>query len=571
MLTTRRVDRWSRILLAVVVLGGVFGAGVFVGYELRRGVPEVDATRGAQAARDGVYEAPGARAPAGKPGGIPADAEEPAATLPAVTEQDGPDGPTEARPEATPEARLEQPLDSPADNQAPAPQAVTAKPSNDEPPTADPSESGVECQVPLGDVLANGQLDLSPAGFELRGLGSGFELTNLVVGAYGICQEDGAALDPYVAVQSGWTHTTSGYQVSVEQRQSSEDAPALFEPGYVTFSDGGYQFTIGAGRRPFTSLADRISLGDLELPRTEMEALSATLSALAPQLDPACFFTPRLGTWDDVAAAGIGDPRSLIPDDWQERTFEFRTFYPPADGCASASPMPAPRIFTASFASPDGQRYVNLSAAPPTHGGGSFPASVDEYNAGWGNERYVYTVGLSPQPHDDLPGLVAFAGTLDPSFDETCSLVAGELVESDVETVGIGQPPTPDGYEQTFYSGTLEQVGDGCGLDFAYTGNASATWTFGNADGTFIDVIANSTLGANSPLSVAGTVSPSMVSWTSQSGTGYTITSFSAAPGFAGLGAAALVGLALAVDPALDPSSLVEAPPETGEVGIVSY
>ena len=103
------------------------------------------------------------------------------------------------------------------------------------------------CFVRL-DLLAAGDVRLSDSGFQARDLGADFELTNLALGAYGLCQADGTVLERYVSLQTSWTHAPTGYRVSLDQRQSDQAAPPLADPGYLTFSDGGYRFTISATR-----------------------------------------------------------------------------------------------------------------------------------------------------------------------------------------------------------------------------------------------------------------------------------------------------------------------------------
>jgi hypothetical protein len=430
--------------------------------------------------------------------------------------------------------------------------------------------AGEDCQLALGRLLEPDQIDLALGGFRARTLGERFQLTNLTLGAYGQCHGDGSVTGQHVALASAWLHLPTGYKVSLEQRQRAEAISATADPGYFTFSDGGYQLTISAAGAQLGE-AGRVQLGDRQVAPGQLSAILDALEDVAPYLPLDCFYLPRNGGWDDLAQAGLGDPRALLPADWLVETLEVRAFYPPAAACGQSGPPPATRYFTAKLSGPDGLQTVSFTALAQTPGAAAFPPAVEEASASWGTSRYAFSVAMSPETAGLLPGPSAFADQLDPSFDEACVLQESVLAEDDVTAAGISRPVAPDGYAETYFYGTLERVGAGCSIDYGYEGSASATWTFGNDQGVFIDVVANVTLGASSPARSPGTVNDLAIAWTTEEGAGYAITSFSVVPDFSGVGAEVLTDMAVALDPALDPASLAVTDPEPADVGVLGY
>lgn len=568
---SRAPGRWRRMTrVAGAGVLVVFAAGLVAGYVLRDGYEAVESTPEAGAAARANGVAPGrepSQAKGARPGLVDwlrevlqgANQERPAGKVP-------PAGETAVAGTAQTITTRE-----PAATMPPLPgtTATDNEPASDSDEPANEAPTS-ECQLPVGDLVTAGDVHLSPSGFVARDLGPEFELINLAVGAYGRCQSDGTVVERYISLQTSWLHRPTGYRVGLDQRQSSEAAPAIADPGLFTFSDGGYQFTLGATRGEISDGGDRTQLGDLEVSRNQLAALTAALADVAPNLPLDCFYLPRLGDWDDLAAAGLGDPRHLIPAEWTLDEFEVRAFHKPVADCGQAAAPPSPRFASLRFSSQDGLRSVTFSVNLQAAGTGSFPATISEYEASWGTDRYALRVSLSPQPSDEIAEPVLLAAALDPTFNPDCSLFSRDLAEAELASVSIGLPEAPDGYEETYFYGTVDRVRPECDREFEYEGSASASWSFANDEGVFINIVANSTLGEAQFVANPGTVNDVAVSWTTLDGTSYAITSFSADTGFAGIGAAMLKQIAVSLDAGLDTSTLTVSEPEPADVGIVS-
>ena len=99
-------------------------------------------------------------------------------------------------------------------------------------------------------------------------------------------------------------------------------------------------------------------------------ALAAVVEALAPNLGEQCFYRQIEGGWESLAALGIGDPRSAIPNDFAEEGFWAEVFEPPAAGCDVPTDVHIPVSINASWS--DGRNaWIGFSVWEATPASGS--------------------------------------------------------------------------------------------------------------------------------------------------------------------------------------------------------
>jgi hypothetical protein len=272
-----------------------------------------------------------------------------------------------------------------------------------------------------------------------------------------------------------------------------------------------------------------------------------------------CYYTQEQGSWDDLAAIGVGDPRPAIPAGLEEQYSEFWVFVAPPADC-NATALDNPGSFSASWAEADGGApYVSASAYPVAPGSKPGYGYLDAGSAYWSNGSFQFNVSAygdnGPLGRDTIE---AIARAMDPDFSSACFIASRELDPAELEGLGFHAPATPDGYEVTnTYLNVTEAPGGDCGEspDAEYYPQYNLHWMM-EGDGTVIEANAS-----RYPQNTAsqGYIHENGLNWTDANGTSYSVYGYSR-DGNTGFDIDTLIAVAQSMDPSLDPSTLEEGP-----------
>jgi hypothetical protein len=249
------------------------------------------------------------------------------------------------------------------------------------------------------------------------------------------------------------------------------------------------------------------------------EVLEAAIASLAPGLRIDCFNRKTSGSWTELPAAGLGDPRAAIPPAWKPSGIELSYYLPPASDCAGAIVADAlPATFAASFEHPSGNR-LRLSASPRQGETATQPGLVtDEYST-WTSARFYFSVSTGG------PGLgegvvVAVSRALDPEFDAACQRRKKRLDDAQAAAHGFRSPRVPAGYAKIAEQRTAEVSPGGCTQGPRDLGKFALDWAFRSAAGVLLEAGAQRDP-AVPPEPAQPLVGDGYVRWTDEQGTRY--------------------------------------------------
>lgn len=411
----------------------------------------------------------------------------------------------------------------------------------------------------LGNVISGAAIDLAASGFEPSFLGQGFALRSLTVRADAPCNgsDDDRVVDP--AVESLWRHAESGYEVSVSQRKADPVAN-VFNGASAAFSTGHYVYNVYVYSAAVKDPAAR----DMPAPYVEpandpvaQALVRSVVAELAPDLGQQCFYTMVAGSWNDLAALGIGDPRGAIPSGYAEQAVNVRSFTSPAAGCDTPALEQGLGGLEAFFGDANGLGiYINASEVGPAFQ--PYAGNLDQYSASWSNGKHYFNIGAKTEKPLGVDVIRTIALALDPSFETACVMGPRELSESEVSGLGLRSPQPPVGFRVTRSSlTTTEPSGDCAGAQPA--GQVSLNWTLEDGGATTIEASANRYLGEKRPAEPGGTgsIGPNFINWAGADGTYYSVSGYS--KGISGeIARDILIAVARSLDPTLDPSTLTE-------------
>lgn len=434
------------------------------------------------------------------------------------------------------------------------------------------------CPAPLGDVVSGGTIDLSRSGFALRLLASGFSLTSISARAQGPCDANGNATSAAITVDSNWVHTETGLDAWMNQSQSSEPTPNVRQPASATFADAGYVFNINVnGYRIVPAAGDAAVDGSVKpasapvpspiSPENDPRAaavLDAAIAQVAPSLRLQCFYQLVAGSWADLAALGIGDPRPAIPAGFSETSIEVQRYQPPAAGCGGAT-LDAPGTFSASFTNGkdfnNGGGFLYVAAYPLMKDQPTNPGSINGYGANWSNATWQFGIGFKSESTLGAATIVAIAKALDPGFSEACLAQTRDLNESGLAALGLFAARPPAGFSLS--SSVLQATGMGSDCknpDPTFVGSIDLSWTFSNGADT-IEARANRPGGGPKMAEAVGggSIGPNMLNWVDAKGTFFSVYGYSK-DASSNVSQDALIAVAKSMDPTLDVTKLQEQP-----------
>ncbi|MGD9933974.1 MAG: hypothetical protein AB7T37_09670 [Dehalococcoidia bacterium] len=412
------------------------------------------------------------------------------------------------------------------------------------------------CQGNLPPVLTGSTIDLSRAGFVLTPLGDGYTLRSINVRTEAKCDESGSPTgESVVVVDTTWVHDATGVEAYVSQRPSADAAANLRTPyNGVVWSDG-YGFTVWVNAYPIRPLDG----GSPEASEAQgAEVLRAVLSRLAPSVPDRCYYEQTEGSWSDLAALGVGDPRPAIPAGLDEQYAQFTVFTAPPADC-NAVKLEGQGSFSASWGDRSGAS-VNVGVYSAGEGSQSGPGYIDSGSAYWVSNGFGYNVSAyGPGGPMGSEVVKAIATAMDPDFSAACFVSTRELAAAELAALGFAAPVAPEGFKVTVANlQVAEAPGDAnCGVspDAGYYPQYNLHWTMENGDGAVIEATASRHPQAGEP--EPGFIHDGGINWTGSDRTFYAVYSYSKDDSTR-ISRDTMIAVARSMDPSLDPSTLQE-------------
>jgi hypothetical protein len=360
------------------------------------------------------------------------------------------------------------------------------------------------CEAPIGNVISNGTIDPGAAGIVPRLLREGFQLLSLNLRAEGDCTDSGEPpTSGRPVLDTGWRHIETGITVWVTQRIFDEPvANVRWETSANVVADG-YFFTVNAWNNYYYYGTDDVKPAP---DRADVEAagiappsgvdpaiapvVDLALAQLAPQVPAGCYYTQVEGSWADLAAFGVGDPRPAVPSGFAESSFNLFTYQSPDAGCAdNGGEAPEGNSFWVQWSGDGGRSYleVNVYKYEP-YEGETWPGSLDDWGASWMGNGYQFNVwGNSDDGGLGKDVILAIATALDPSFNAQCLVTTTNLDAAGLAAIGIGAPSAPDGFSLGRSNLLRRGVAAGCPGANDYT-SYEVSWSFTNDSGGTLEV-----------------------------------------------------------------------------------
>lgn len=419
------------------------------------------------------------------------------------------------------------------------------------------------CFAPLGDVLSGSVIDLGRVGFVPSLLGNGFQLANVSVSSEAPCNEDGMPDGPgKPALHTQWIHTASGYQVSISQNQPAELPGNLIQGSWATFSRGGYGFSVSVwgavGIRPADDLPARPAVVAPGVDPRAVEVLNIVLGQLAPDIPAGCYARMVEGSWGDLPALGIGDPRGAIPAGFSEDYVNVRTFQLADPSCGVQEPAFAGAGFDAQFTRRNGDQYLGsiwVSAYEMGPGEAGWPGYVDEYSANWSSGKFRFTVAAKVEGGTGTDVVRAIARAMDPRFDQACMIEPRTLSTADIAGLGFRVPAAPEGYRVGRESFLARELNGNCDDVPGFGTEYQLAWGFEGPDGAVIELGVSRVSGSEKG-PAGGYRTDSYLNWTDGTGTYYFVSGWANGVSAATPPFETLAAVAKSVDPALDVDAL---------------
>jgi hypothetical protein len=361
---------------------------------------------------------------------------------------------------------------------------------------------GPGCPADLSAIVSGGTFDLGQAGFSARLLGAGFVLSGLSVGASAPC--DGASpRDGDLSLSTSWLHADTNILVNVTQTEATDRVSNVIQQGYATFWADGYAYSVNVNAYPIT-YASGVDGSEPARPAIEppppgtdpraRAVLQEAVAQLAPGLGLQCFYTEKIGGWDDLQTLGIGDPRPAVPPSFSVMQVNVRTFTGPASGCDAGPAPEAQSSFDATFVDQSGganefrgAAYVNayeVRKDQPAQQG-----HVDDYSAYWSNGRWQFSVGFKSEKPVGRATVEALARALDPTLNPSCFVQSRDLTASELAQAGFLAPVPPDGFKVTGSSLQVVETpsNSNCTNGPRAEPQYRLTWTLEDSAGTVIE------------------------------------------------------------------------------------
>jgi hypothetical protein len=293
--------------------------------------------------------------------------------------------------------------------------------------------------------------------------------------------------------------------------------------------------------------------------------LRAALADLGAPAE-ACFYVARNGTWEDLAAFGVGDPRGAIPAGFAPQDAQIRVWTAPAAECNTPSAGLAIN-FNATWIYQGSDRqfgalFIGGSSVDPK--AEKYPGYFGDYGANWQNGKFNFNVGFKIDPSSgSIAGLEAIAKALDPGFENACMMREVPLTPGDLQALGVGVPSAAGYTTESQRAVTTKRTGDCSGYTDAGPNSVpslQANWQLRKGTSTIM-----ATAYAAPPDLPAGTpgyISDANINWF-RDGVAFGVSTYSEG-GDKPATRETLIEVAKSMDSSFDPSKLQEQPGGAG-------
>ncbi len=417
-----------------------------------------------------------------------------------------------------------------------------------------------QCQAPLPvDTLGPASIDLQAAGIQPRTPRTGFDLLSVGLSTTVDCDESGRPLGPVRPVlTSSWRQSATGLDLFLTQYPTDEPVPPFLRQDSADFAALGYRFSIyvnGYSARPLDAGMPYPGGPD---PRAA-EVLREAIRQVVPGFDQKCFWVAAEGSWADLAAVGVGDPRPAIPPGMTPGEIHITAFREPAPGCDTSVRPVEGFGFYASWFSPRGETLgISVTGLPPGTPS-EVPGYVDQFGANWSSGSLMFSVWYSSPDGSGKPDLVrAVARALDPGYDPRCFIQQRTLTEAELARLGLRAPAPPAGYTVARASLLVSDIPAGCPRPAGFTASYTLFWTL-ERGADVIDVSVYPSPGSTAGGQFSGWIGDNTISWTRPDGTSFNVSGYSK-----GINPVVprddLVAVAKSLDPTLDIEKLEKQP-----------
>ncbi|MGE3076428.1 MAG: hypothetical protein AB7N24_11145 [Dehalococcoidia bacterium] len=431
--------------------------------------------------------------------------------------------------------------------------------------------------IPAGIVSGNG-IDLGAAGFVPAFPGPGFSALNLSISSGSECDKNGNPVKGALSFDTSWVHDASGIEAYISQRQSSDPVANVIRADSATFWANGYVFNVsvnsyrylegdltppsGAGASSASGATDAVAPSTApripEVDPRATEILNQIIAQLSPSTDLACFWASGPGDWSDLAAMGIGDPRSAIPAGYDQQDFTVTAFDAPTGAGCDTSVKPTEGFSFNAGWQKDGGDYSYINVAVYSNGySEDYPGQFSQYGANWSHNGLQFSVYAKAEKPVGTDLIRSLAKALDPNFNEACFIQERLLTDADLAGLGFSPAKAPDGFKLTSSNLVATEIAPGCDKPEGFESSYNLNWTFeGGAD--TINAGANR-YGTSQTGDGSGYKSENNFNWTSANGTNYYVNGYSRGIS-PKVSEDALVAVAKSMDPNFDLSKLQEGP-----------
>jgi hypothetical protein len=404
------------------------------------------------------------------------------------------------------------------------------------------------CAGDIGEAIAGAVIDPSRLGISMNLLNDGFRLTSITLRSEADCGADGQATSAVPVLETNWSATPGGQLLFLTQRPQTQSQGNLLDNGLATFWWEGFQYTAQI-QFPVPIYGKGVAEGPG--PDDAQPILLQAISELAPGLDLSCFSQRTSGTWSNLSALGIGDPRPALPAGFSESSFEldYRTTPPPTcDVGTSAADSGV--YFSAGFTSADGGT-ISIGAWSLTEGTVPYPGALDDYSLSWSSDAFQFSLyGDDNGAALGSSVLLAIAQKLDPAFSPACLLQIVTLSSADLPALGFHAPQPPPDYVLSSEALSGDAVSSSCARHFEFRGTYSLSWSYVNNDGAEISASAYRVVSDHPGPRTTPLVSDTCISWSDDKGTTYFVIG-SSVTGASVPGKDVLIAVAKSMDPGL--------------------
>jgi hypothetical protein len=395
------------------------------------------------------------------------------------------------------------------------------------------------CAADIGATIDAGTIAPDRIGIVPNLLGDGFHLTSLSLGSECADKAPDASV-PVLA--TSWSVDDTTNPLSLSQRPQTDPSGNRIDDASASFWWQGYFYALSTTFAAPAPVATGPSAAD------SRQILLRAIAQLAPGLEVSCFAQRKNGTWTDLSALGIGDPRPAVPAGFS--AVDLQLTYLSTPSCAAAPAVDSELWLSATFQNAaEGWIGVNgwsLGGSAP------YPGSLQDGFIGWSSDRYQFGVSGWTSDGGPFPAnlLLSIAKALDPTFSVECLLQPVVLTPGDLDALGFHSPAAPSGWVETqaFLAGDV--VAASCSRAYDFRGTYQLFWTFDGPGALVLTASAYRVVTDHPGPRTDPVIADGCISWSDDRGTSFFVSGYSVSGG-SGPDRSVLVAVAQSMDPGL--------------------